>query len=522
MLKVVLIEDEAVVLKGMTKVLEREPDVDLAGTAENGKDGLRLIQNTQPDLVLTDIRMPGLTGLEMIEQAKQQFPDIVYIIFSGFNEFKYVQKAIGLGVLDYLEKPVTVSHLKEALHKAKDMIDYKKSYIQMKERAVKVNRVLVEQALLNILNHPAEMEKECMEQLLEQNGDLRYATEIAVMCAGQVFHPGNRSDQYRNLIQEMTFSVVQGHSFEIYTLIADEKIFFVFFNQECEIFPYYEKMEEAKKSLEEQGISFYAGLSSICQNIFELKHAFSEAQSALNYAVFLEEERIVRITDVEYGNNMLMKITDSQYSLEFNFRTQNYEECRKQICSYLESLKRGKLMPEFMRHECMKLLDLLQSLVRETGCEICEDGQMLDYSGILKQSSAEMIAEWTAGKAEMLLNLMQEKQKDTVPNAAEMMKKYIDKHYSEGISLDLLAEQVHMNPTYLSVAFKKAEGLTYSSYLTQVRLRHATELLEKGEKAKDVCEKVGYLDYRYFNKQFKKYYGMTPDTYKRSRLGKKI
>ena len=153
MIKVVLIEDENVVLKGMAMVLKREPDVELAGTAEDGNQGLELIYREHPDVVLTDIRMPGLSGLEMIEQAQMRFPDTVFIIFSGFCEFKYVQQAIGLGVLAYLEKPVTVSDLRGALKKAANLVDYKKNYIRMKERTQQVNRVMVEQALYDPVSY---------------------------------------------------------------------------------------------------------------------------------------------------------------------------------------------------------------------------------------------------------------------------------------------------------------------------------------------------------------------------------
>ena len=117
-----------------------------------------------------------------------------------------------------------------------------------------------------------------------------------------------------------------------------------------------------------------------------------------------------------------------------------------------------------------------------------------------------------------LLEVEQDRNTEREPPVS-VVKKYIDQHYAESITLETLADQVHMNPTYLSVLFKKEEGVAYSHYLAQVRIRQAAGLLEKGEKAKDVCRKVGYFDYRYFNKQFKKYVGMTPDTYKRTKIG---
>ena len=101
-LKIVLIDDERIVLNGIKAILKKEKDVDLAGVADNGLDGLKTVLTQRPDIVLTDIRMPGLSGMELIRKAKETLPDTVYIIFSGYNEFQYVKEALGLGVLDYL------------------------------------------------------------------------------------------------------------------------------------------------------------------------------------------------------------------------------------------------------------------------------------------------------------------------------------------------------------------------------------------------------------------------------------
>lgn len=519
MLRVALIEDESVVLKGMAMVLKKENDIELVGCALNGRDGLDLIYRECPDIVLTDIRMPGITGLEMIERAKKQFPDIVYIIFSGFNEFKYVQKAIGLGVLDYLEKPVTVPNLKQALGKAKKIIEYKRNYIQMKERVSQMNRVLIEQALYKLIHEPVELEAECIEQVVRAAESLQYSTEIAVLCTGQIFHLNTGADEYRQMINEMTFSVVGKHIVEVFTLIVDKCLFFVYFNQECELFPFYEKIEEHKKRLEEQDISFYAGLSNVYQSIYELKNAFSEAHNALTYAEFLEENKIVKIEEVEFQNHIPMELTDSQYSLSMNFRLGNYKECRKQVEGYLDYLKTTIFTPQILKHECLEILYLLQNLIKESGMPgINLDGPF--HKELSAFTSANDILEWTEAKAVWLMDYVDKKERaEESPNSIELVRKYIDAHYAESISLDILAEQVHMNPTYLSVIFKRDEGVSYSHYLTGIRMEHAKKFLEKGLKAKEVCEKVGYFDYRYFNKQFKKHTGMTPDTYKRSRLG---
>lgn len=517
MLRVALIEDEKAVLKGMAMVLSKEKDIELVGTAEDGEEGLELICREEPDLVFTDIRMPEMTGLEMIERTQKLYPNIVFVIFSGFNEFKYVQKAIGLGVLDYLEKPVTIAELRGVLERARGMIEYKKNYLQMKERTKQTNRILVEQTLYKLLNQPIEMEKENLENLIRLEPSLQYSTEIAVLCTGKLKKESVDSDEYRKLINALTFSLVENHSFEVYTLAIEENLLFVYFSQECLIFPFYEKIMEVKRKLEEEEIFFFAGLSNIYTDLMRLKKAFSEARDALTYSIFLEAEDIIRIETVEYQSNIPSGLADSQNTIGFNFRLQDYAKCRMQLNSYMEYLKKAEIKPDLLRHECVGVITLLKKLIMESGN--FKEGHLPEVliDEVFAMKSADDMIVWTKKKTDQFISMAEEK-KGAIERPVKIVRKYIDVHFAESITLEILADQVHMNPTYLSVLFKKEEGVSYSHYLTEVRIKHAMEMLQQGEKAKEVCAKVGYFDYRYFNKQFKKFVGMTPDTYKRSKM----
>lgn len=227
MFRIVLIDDETLVLKGMSIVLKKDPNIQLVGTASTGREGLDLIYRERPDIVLTDIRMPGMTGLEMIEKAQERFPDIAYIIFSGFNEFKYVQKAIGLGVLDYLEKPVTVQDLKKSLARAEKMVEYKRNYTQMKEQAAQVNKVVIEQLLYKLLHQPPELEETAIKKLMEADETFSYISEVVVLCVGKVSHGDNGEDAYRHMMNELTFTLTEGHSIRFFTITADENLFHI-------------------------------------------------------------------------------------------------------------------------------------------------------------------------------------------------------------------------------------------------------------------------------------------------------
>ncbi|EXX89516.1 response regulator, partial [Paenibacillus darwinianus] len=135
MLKAVVFDDEYIVLQGLRSMINwRQYGIELAGTAGDGVLALRLFRELRPDIVLTDIRMPGMDGLQLIEILTAEAPETMFIVFSGFNEFDCVRRAIGLGVVDYLEKPVTIPKIEEAMRKAIDRIVRQQAFSAMKAK----------------------------------------------------------------------------------------------------------------------------------------------------------------------------------------------------------------------------------------------------------------------------------------------------------------------------------------------------------------------------------------------------
>lgn len=126
-MKIVIIDDEFIVVEGMKAIFDRlKLDVTLVGSADNGVDGCRLIREQKPDIVVTDIRMPGLDGLSMIETVRKEFPDIYFVVISGYTDFSYAQKAIQIGVCSYLDKPITLEQVEEAFSQIMQKEDRKK------------------------------------------------------------------------------------------------------------------------------------------------------------------------------------------------------------------------------------------------------------------------------------------------------------------------------------------------------------------------------------------------------------
>ncbi|MED9882438.1 MAG: response regulator [Blautia sp.] len=512
MLKIVLVDDEKIVLKGISAAIQRESGYELAGIAENGIDGLECIRQTSPDIVMTDIRMPGMTGLEMIRASKKMFPDTVYIVFSGFNEFKYVKEAIGLGVIDYIEKPVTLPKLKDVLKKAGELYRYKENYTSMTQDLEKADRAYIEKCLRDLYERPQEEEK-LLKMILQRNPKLRQSYSV---CAVKISGNHTQSvDDFRSMVQRLTFDMIRGETVEVYTFYEKDDLILTYFNLGKMEFPFISRLSEQKQKLAQEDLPAAAGISQVHKDFYELKNVFEEADSSHRYAQYLEAEELVRFNEVEYASDIPSEIRNDHKSLEFNYRIGDYDACRKQVRKYLEYLKTINLIPELLNQKCLELIFHLRHLLTDSGIENIM-GEQTEYAKIQELISEEQILTWTMKHIDNLLDQAEKSYDTGTSKAVRTVKQYVEKHFSEGISLDEIAEQVHMSPTYLSMLFKKEEGITYIRYLTRVRMEKAMEYLKQGHKAKDVCEMVGYHDYKYFSSQFKSSTGMTLDNFKKS------
>ena len=506
-IKVVLIDDERIVLNGIKALLKRESNLELVGAADNGLDGLSLVLDEKPEIVLTDIRMPGMSGLELIRKAKEELPNTVFIIFSGYNEFQYVKEAIGLGVIDYLEKPVTIDKLRGAIDKGIQSFHYHQNYTKMARRMERTERVCVERALHQAYGQSWEQQAG-LKEILEQNSQLEYAKALCVMKLS-LQNTGSEK-LYALLFHEPA----QEHQLEVYIFSEYESMVLVYFIFHPKPFDFMAEAVRCQQCLESEMLHCYIGVSRVHEDFYQLRTAFTEADDALRYACYLEETNIVGIDRVEYTTSVPRDLNKNQNSISFNFRAHQYDLCREQVRDYLNHLKSMDLLPELLQQKCMELLYSLNWLLHEMDRSQNRDVDLI-YPAHRRSFSADELIAWALERVNLILHRALEAGETEKNSAVEFAKRYIDQHFREGISLDTIAERVNMSPTYLSMLFKREEGITYIHYLTKVRMEKAEEYIRQGHKAKDVCEMVGYYDYKHFSAQFKTYAGMTLETYKR-------
>lgn len=343
MKKIVVIDDEFIVIEGIKAMIKKmDMPYEVVGFAYDGIRGLEVIEACQPDIVITDIRIPGVDGLALIESAKVFSSTIIFIVISGYQEFEYARTAISLGVKAYIDKPITKQKLSDVLERV--------------EKEAEVNK---------------------------------------------------KSELPRN---EKLHSMTEGLAQQI---------------RDCSVEEIGKGMDNILRQLKIE----YLALDSYKTEIYKI--------ICMGFAIFFEGHM--------------------DYELKKEF-------------------------PSFSEFKAIETYEALDAYIKLLIKKMCDKMKILAIG--------------------------------TTHTTILQLLEHINANYHKDIGLNELADMVKMNPAYLSLLFKKEVGISYSKYITKVRVQHAKELLLEGKKVVQVSALVGYRDYRYFCDVFKKNVGTTPNAYK--------
>lgn len=518
MLKAVLIDDEYIVVEGLKAVINwGEFGIEVVGSASDGVRGLELIEKEKPDIIFTDINMPSMNGLTLIEKAKNIIPNSVFIIFSGYNEFEYARRAITLGVIDYLDKPVTTEKIEESLEKATIILKQREKETKLVETFIESQKAMLEGFIRRLINGENIKDEKLFDILISHNINLLSVNDFTVAIARQEDDVEDIEDLRDKINNAFSYNN-SNTSIRHYIINEGKDFIFIFFDtsntdSKSSLINY---ISEVKKRLGEDDIDFYIGIGESYKQILDIKKSYSEAQKALKYAFFKDTTSIVHINDVEYSNHISHLVGDGYESIIFNMRSSNKSEVIAQVKSFLKNLEYYNLPPEMFCHECLELIYLALKVSTETGKNyIAEKGEgFIPHIEILKANTIFGISTWMFSFFDDLMDWIANIQKNSNRKSIIKVREYLDENYFKDITLDEMAEMVNINPTYLSMLFKEQVGTTYIKYLTSVRIEKAKKLLNEGHKVKDVSEMVGYHNSRHFSELFKKTIGLTPDQFK--------
>lgn len=529
--RIMLVDDEEEVRKSMIKKVDWEQlGFQVVGDAENGQDALEKIEVLEPDVVMTDIRMPYMDGLTLIEKIKPKYPALKFLIFSGFDDFEYAQQAIKLHVAEYILKPVNVEELTEILMKVKanldEEIEQKRNMSLLQER-YKTNLPIIREMYLNDLIYNRINEEEIYDKLEEYEIDILDASQWAIAVIlpedqdmrGMELFPleqelipisikGLVEDYTKGYFRHTVFSTSQGIA--VILAIDEEK--------NCIILNDFWNgiLKECKRIL---GISVTIGVGSICKSLSALEKGYTLAVDALGYRSIVEQNQVIYIEDVEpmqRGKLQLESKDESDLIAAIKFGSiEQIKEVAGRIAAPMEDAKVHKKQMEIYR---LSVLHCLLSVIQQYDLDMrLVLGEEQDYLlGLNRLTHKEEFGNWILHCGTRMNQIMKQEREHTNRQVIEKAKAYIEQHYQDPeLSVETICGQLHMSAAYFSTMFKKETGQAYIAYLTEVRLNKAVELLkETDDKTYIIAAKVGYQEQNYFSYVFKKHFGISPTKFR--------
>ena len=534
MQKVFLVEDEIVVREGIKNNIDWEKEgFQFVGEASDGELAYPMIRSTKPDILITDIKMPFMDGLELSQMVKREFPGIKIIILSGYNEFEYAKQAIQIGVTDYLLKPISSMKLMEAICKVRDIIKKEakeKELLELYKKEMEEKVVLEKKRFFfDILQN-----KLSLSQVIEKGTQLAIdlAAGAYTIILFQVSVKENPMDYSNNLI------LVRNQINEL----LKEKQEVIEFECENEIIAIIIKANN-EKSLEEilvkyqnqllgimkgkSDLEYFGGIGSTVLRISELQESYYIANKAFSARYFMKSNQIMRGSDLlktfSHPDPIDMHAIDSE-KMNTNFLEKFLKNgTREEINNFVEEYFSGSGNVNmnsllFRQYIIMNVYFSVIVFMETVGYSKEESVRELDNflhldEIIISVVSAKEYMKKLLEKAFLLRDtIARQKYGDIIMTACN----YIEENYhKDDISLNNVASIVNVSPTYFSAIFRQEMGQTFIDFLTETRMNKAKELLRcSNMKTTEIGYEIGYKDSHYFSYIFKKTQQCTPKEYR--------
>lgn len=534
MLKVMIADDEEKVCRLIYKLIDWDSlDMEVISIAYNGIEALEQIKFFNPDIVITDIRMPGCDGLELIQKSKELNEFVEFIIISGYRHFDYAQSAIKYGVNDYLLKPIKKEELIQTLNKMREKYR-KKDENSSREEKIKL---LLEQSkqkirssiFMDLLMQQSENEGELEIGDINREYQFQFQKGSFQVIIIKIDHNGDLSKASIEYLGDKASGAALN---KLKELCWDIECYFIAGAEYCLL--NYE--EENKKIIRKQikalldeialqealfeQVKFTIGIGTAVEDIHKLHWSSRFAEMALEQRLMSGTGKIIEEITIKNQN-----IAESPIFFEFNkslteaFERMDSIKAKASVCMLKDHLfRQTDLTGHDLIQAAEEVCNIFISCMRNNQIVLKEA-----YSSInqFRQqaadcSSGEKLFSFLAQTIEEGLRIISEDKKQENSRPIRTAKLYIQNHYMNPITIEEVSNAAGFSATYFSSLFKKETGSTFLEYLSKIRMAAAKDILKKTNiNIAVICEQVGYSDVKYFTKSFKKHTGLKPNEYRK-------
>lgn len=533
MIKIFLVEDEVVIRNAIKNSIDWEKEgYEFVGEAGDGELAYPKIMKEKPDILITDIRMPFMDGLELSKIVKKELPEIKILILSGFNDFEYAKEAIRIGVTDYLLKPISSAKLLEALAGVAKEIEKEQEEKALREQYQKEMRENVEQEKFLFFTKLITGQVGMSDAIVcgKQYGMNLSAQAYTIL----LFKVAMNLKQYESEEEaENVFAQidrVEQNVEQIYSFWrgAEGWAFLILGEDESDI---QQRCERLKEYLEElmknyPKVEYFGGLGTIVSRLRMLPESYQNANIVFSNRFACESRQIMDVnTWREYQEKGKLDAQNldimgkNREMIEHFLTNGTQEEIDSFLDVYFQENPKETLKSEIMRqYITIDSYIAANAFMEKIGVEESnrqEEGKKLEES-LQKIVSASGVRNYMKEIIQRVLEHRDMASGQRYSDIMETAKKYIAEQYmAESISLNTVSAKVNMSPSYFSAVFSRAVGKTFVEYLTETRMNKAKELLMCSPmKTSEIGFEVGYKDPHYFSYIFKKTQGCSPKEYK--------
>lgn len=506
MYNMIIVDDETTVRNGLKVLLEWEKiGFTICAEGTDGMDGLEKILKFMPELVLIDLKMPGLGGIEVIQKAREAGFKGEFIILTGYSDFEFAKSAISLGVKEYLLKPIDEDELEKIIIKLKTELDER---VVLSEHISENEKRAKEETLRQLLLYTLPKEK-IRESFKGHNVDFNYEVfSTAVLSGGE--------PEILGIIRKPSteFLAIMRSGLERNTEALEMDNNWVLI---CKGRSYKEMLEKLLVNNERlmtlYGRKYFISMGHDVSHYEDLHYSYECATMLLEYRFSFEKESCITIE--MFGNNTDIKNTSFCEMVCPYVEIGDIEGIDKVLSGRQEEYRLKMLKETEIKLEISKEIFLLNVMLEERYPQRrAEFPVYKDTDEFIKQ--AKTLDELTYGLKKYLTGISAVVASASSDNVVKRVYLYLEKNYSKEIKLEAIAKMFNYNSAYLGKIFKKEMGESFNNVLDNIRIENAKKLLsENGYKVYQVSEKVGYSNIDYFYSKFKKYVGISPKEYQK-------
>jgi two-component system, response regulator YesN len=500
MYKVLLVDDEPLITTGLKALLDwADYGFEVVSTAESGEEALSYLKENQIDILVTDIMMEEMTGLELIKEVKILQPKVKCIVLTGYQEFEFIKQGLLLGIENYLVKPVDEEELLKTIRNIGDKLNAVTEGNQEQEPST-----LKDNTLWRFLN--GEIDKnDCLERLSFYNIQFNQPYYSVSILSFENYHKAEISKDIRNYIEEQ-FSALC-----LYSPNQELLIIFGGSNEE-ELIQFNQSLVHDFNSEHSKAGLFYLSMGKPVKTVEDLEESFAIAREYSLLQLYSNPNVLIsqRLTvDKQEEMKKQQEFKDNIVKLILKADV----EALKMVDSYFQDITRKSsfISPQAVKKYTYDLISYIHySLQSDDLSYYTAAVEKVVYSKDIHQMMT-ILKEYCR---ELILSILNQvnMRSPIVQNVLD----FIHVHYDQGVSLKTLGQQFHVNAIYLGQLFQKEVGVVFSEYLNRFRLEKAKELLKTTHyRAGEIGKKVGYSDTTYFYKQFRKTVGTTPSEWRK-------